>query len=58
MIEGGDMDFSARLDALQALVAEAREEVRAAAAESRAQLKTRLDQAQNDLDQAAQDARQ
>ena len=51
-------DFSTRLDDLQQRVATAKSAVQAAAAESEAQLRQRIDQAQADLDQSVQDARQ
>jgi len=53
-----EMDFTERLDELQAQVAEARKTVQAAAADSREQLRSRVDQAQADLDRAGQDAQQ
>ena len=51
-------NFSTRLDDLQQRVATVRSAVQAAAAESDAQLKERIDRAQADLDQSAQNARQ
>jgi hypothetical protein len=50
------MDFSARLDGLQRRVAAARSAVLAAATESREQRRRRIDQTQDDLDQAAKNA--
>src|SRR5689334_22833349 len=57
-IHGGTMDFSERLDAFEQPVAADKASVRAAAAESRARLRQRIDQAQADVDRAAQDAKQ
>jgi len=51
-------DFNTRLDDLQQRVTTARTAVLAAAAESDAQLRKRIDQAQADLDQSVEDARQ
>ena len=51
-------NFNARLDDLQQQVATTRSAVQAAAAESDAQLKERIDRAQADLDQSAAKARQ
>ena len=51
-------DFYKRLDDLQEQVVTARSAVRAAAAESDAQLRQRIEQAQADLDQSAENARQ
>ena len=51
-------DFYARLDDLQQRVAAARSAVQAAAAETDAELKQRIDRAQADLDQSVEDARQ
>ena len=51
-------DFYARLDALDQRVATARSAVKAAAAETEAQLEQRIDQAQTDLDQSVENARQ
>jgi len=56
--EGAPMDFSAKLDQLQAKTNEAVESARAAAAENRDQLKQRVDKAQDDAKQAMQDAKQ
>ena len=52
------MDFSAKLDELQAKVNETVETARAAAAENRDQLKQRVDQAQSEANQAMEDAKQ
>jgi ABC-type transporter Mla subunit MlaD len=52
------MDFSAKLENLQAKVNETVETARAAAAENRDQLKQRVDQAQDDANQAMEDAKQ
>ena len=49
-------DFNARLDDLQQRVATAKSAVQAAAAESDAQLRQRIDQAQADLDQSVENA--
>jgi predicted DNA-binding protein len=54
--EGGNMDFSERLDALQQHVAATRAAVQGAVTESREQLEKRIDQAQVDLDQAVKNA--
>ena len=51
-------DFYTRLDDLQQRVATARSAVQAAAAESDAQLRQRIDRAQADLDQSVENARQ
>lgn len=51
-------NFSARLDDLQQRVATAASAVQAAATESDAQFKERIDRAQADLDQSVQNARQ
>ena len=51
-------DFSTRLDDLQQRVATARSAVQAAATESDAQLRQRIDRAQADLDQSVENARQ
>ena len=51
-------DFSTRLDDLQQRVAAAKSAVQAAAAESEAQLRQRIDRAQADLDQSVENARQ
>ena len=51
-------DFSTRLDDLQQRVATARSAVQAAAAESDAQLRRRIDVAQADLNQSVENARQ
>ena len=51
-------DFNTRLDALQQRVATARSAVLAAAAETDAQLRQRIDRAQADLDQSAGNTRQ
>ena len=51
-------DFYTRLDDLQQRVATARSAVQAAAAETDAQLKQRIDLAQADLDQTVENARQ
>ena len=51
-------DFYARLDDLQQRVATARSAVQAAAAESDAQLRLRIDLAQADLDQSVEKTRQ
>jgi hypothetical protein len=53
---GGIMDFSAKFDALQQRVADAKSAAQAAATESRDQLRQRIDQAQVDMDLAAKDA--
>jgi hypothetical protein len=52
------MDFSAKLENLQAKVNETVEAARAAAAENRDQLKQRVDQAQDEANQAMKDAKQ
>ena len=52
------MDFSAKLENLQAKVNETVETARAAAAENRDQLKQRVDKAQDDANQAMGDAKQ
>jgi hypothetical protein len=52
------MDFSAKLDELQAKVNETVETARAAAAENRDQLKQRVDQAQSEAKQAMENAKQ
>ena len=52
------MDFSAKLDQLQAKTNEAVASARAAAAENRDQLKQRVDKAEDDAKQAMQDAKQ
>jgi hypothetical protein len=52
------MDFSAKLDELQAKVNETVATARAAAAENRDQLKQRVDQAQSEANQAMEDAKQ
>jgi hypothetical protein len=52
------MDFSAKLENLQAKVNETVETARAAAAENRDQLKQRVDQAQDEANQAMADAKQ
>ena len=49
------MDFSAQFDDLQKRVVEAKSAAQTAATESRDQLKQRIDQAQDDLDQAAEE---
>ena len=46
------MDFSPQFDDLQKRVAQAKGTAQSAAAESRDQLKRRIDQAQDDVDQA------
>jgi chromosome segregation ATPase len=51
-------DFYTRLDDLQQRVATARSAVHAAAAESDAQLRQRIDRAQADLNQSVENARQ
>ena len=51
-------DFYTRLNALRQRVAKARSAVQAAAAETDAQLKERIDRAQADLDQSVENARQ
>ena len=51
-------EFYTRLDSLQERVAAAKSAVRAAAAESDAQLKQRIDKAQADLDQSVESTRQ
>ena len=51
-------DFYARLDDLQQRVAAAKSAVQAAAAETDAQLRQRIDRAQADLDQSVNKARQ
>ena len=51
-------NFSTRLDDLQQRVVTARSAVQAAAAESDAQLRQRIDRAQADLDQSVENARQ
>ncbi len=51
-------NFSTRLDDLQQRVVTARSAVQAAAAESDAQLRQRIDRAQADLDTSVQNARQ
>jgi outer membrane murein-binding lipoprotein Lpp len=51
------MDLAAQFEALQKRVSEAASTVRAAASESRDQLKQRIDQAQVDADLARKDAR-
>ena len=51
-------DFNARLDDLQQRVATTKSAVQAAAAETDAQLRQRIDQAQADLDQSVEQARQ
>jgi hypothetical protein len=56
--EGAPMDFSAKLDELQAKVNETVATARAAAAENRDQLKQRVDHAQSEANQAMQDAKQ
>jgi flagellar biosynthesis GTPase FlhF len=56
--EGAPMDFSAKLENLQAKVNETVETARAAANENREQLKQRVDQAQDDANQAMEDAKQ
>ena len=50
-------DFSTRLDDLQQRVASARSAVKAAAAESDAQLRQRIDRAQADLNQSVENTR-
>jgi len=57
-IEGGTMEFSERLDALQQRVAAAKADVQAAATESREQIGKRIDQAQGDLNRAVKNAQQ
>jgi hypothetical protein len=57
-IEGGIMDFSARLDELERHVAAARSAVQVPATESREQLRRGIDQTQDDLDQAVKNAQQ
>jgi ABC-type transporter Mla subunit MlaD len=52
------MDFSAKLENLQAKVNETVETARAAAAENRDQLKQRVDKAEDNAKQAMQDAKQ
>ncbi len=52
------MDFSAKLENLQAKVNETVETARAAADENREQLKQRVHQAQDDANQAMEDAKQ
>jgi hypothetical protein len=52
------MDFSAKLDDLQQRAAGVKQAAQAAASESRAQLRQRIDQAKVDVDLAAKDARQ
>ena len=52
------MDFSAKLENLQAKVNETVETARAAAAENRDQLKQRVDQAQSEAKQAMENAKQ
>ena len=52
------MDFSAKLEQLQAKANETVAASRAAAAENREQLKQRIDKAQDDANQAMQDAKQ
>jgi hypothetical protein len=52
------MDFSAKLENLQAKANETVETARAAAAENRDQLKQRVDKAQDDANQAMGDAKQ
>jgi hypothetical protein len=52
------MDFSAKLDELQAKVNETVATARAAAAENREQLKQRVDQAQSEANQAMENAKQ
>jgi hypothetical protein len=56
--EGAPMDFSAKLENLQAKVNETVETARAAAAENRDQLKQRVDKAEDNAKQAMQDAKQ
>jgi hypothetical protein len=56
--DGGEMDLAAQFEALQKRVSEAASTVRAAASESRDQLKQRIDQAQVDADLARKDAQQ
>jgi len=51
-------DFYTRLDALQQRVATARSAVQAAGAETDAQVRQRIDEAQANLDQSAENARQ
>ena len=51
------MDFSAKLENLQAKVNETVETARAAADENRDQLKQRVDKAQDDANQAMEDAK-
>ena len=51
-------DFYTRLDALQQRVDKARSAVQAAAAETDAQIKQRIDQAQADMDQSVENAKQ
>ena len=52
------MDFTGQFNDLQKRVAEAQTAAQAAATESRGRLKQRIDQAQDDLDQAAADTEQ
>ena len=52
------MDFTGQFDDLQKRIAEAKAAAQAAATESRDRLKQRIDQAQDDLDQAAADTEQ
>jgi hypothetical protein len=56
--QGGTMDFSAQLDALQQRAADTKVAAQAAATESREQLHQRIDQAQVDMDQSGKDAQQ
>src|SRR5512132_2370810 len=58
LIQGGSMDFSARVDELQQRVAATKSAVQAAATESREQLRQRIDQAQQDAKDAQQRAQQ
>lgn len=51
------MDFSAQFDGLQQRVVEAKAAAQTAATESRDQLKQRIDQAQDDLDQAVEETK-
>ena len=55
---GAPMDFSAKLENLQAKANETVATVRAAADENRDQIKQRVDQAQDDANQAMEDAKQ
>jgi hypothetical protein len=57
-IQGGSMNFSARVDELQQRVAATKSAVQAAATESREQLRQRIDQAQQDAKDAQQRAQQ